>query len=441
MPRIDRRLRSFAPTGRRRTLGAVTPEDFERLAQLRRMQWLALGLLILMAVVFVVSFALQSRYPWLGYVRAASEGGMVGALADWFAVTALFRFPLGIRIPHTNLVATKKDEIGAGLGSFIEQNFLADDVVHEKLARVSGARAAGAWLQRPGNAEHLGELVAGVSLGALTVLEDRDVQDLIEALVRKHVIDPKWGPLLGRALDSFIDGEHEQPLIDLAATRLEEWLLTHPEAFERMASSRLPQWLPGIAQRFVDDRLHAEAVRFARAVAQDRHHPFRIAAQGFLTDLARDLSSKPELQAQLEAFKHEVFDSPRIRSLAASTWESTRAALISLLQDPQSELRVRMNAASRDFGARLLADSTLQFKIDVWVIQAVEHLVRTYRRDLANMVTETVQRWDASEAAEKIELQVGKDLQFIRINGTVVGSLAGLAIYTVATLVILPLTG
>ncbi len=424
-----------------RTLGAVTPEDFARLAQLRRMQGLALGLLGLMAVIFVVSFALQSRYPWLGFVRAASEGGMVGALADWFAVTALFRHPLGLRIPHTNLVSSKKDEIGSGLGSFIEQNFLADEVVHEKLAGISGARAAGDWMQRPGNAEQLNALVSEVALGALTVLDDRDVQDLVEALVRKHVVDPEWGPLLGRALESFVAGEHQEPLIDLAAARFEDWLVNHPEAFERMASSRLPAWLPSIAHRFVDDRLHSEAVRFARSVAEDRGHPFRIAARDFLADLGRDLGEKPELRAQLEAFKHEVFDSPRIRALAATTWAGARAVLVAMLEDPRSELRTRMTAALRDFGGRLLADSTLQYKIDVWVMQAVEHLVRRYRHDLANVVTETVQRWDAQEAAEKIELQIGKDLQFIRINGTVVGSLAGLAIYTVATLIISPLIG
>ncbi|MGD9607308.1 MAG: DUF445 family protein, partial [Leucobacter sp.] len=169
--------------------------------------------------------------------------------------------------------------------------------------------------------------------------------------------------------------------------------------------------------------------------------PFRVAARQFLADLARDFGEKPELQRQLEAFKHEVFDSPRIRSLAASTWQTARAALVGMLEDPGSELRVRMDAALQDFGGRLQDDSTLQFKIDLWVMQVVEHLVRSYRHDLANVVVETVQRWDAQEAAEKIELQVGKDLQFIRINGTVVGSLAGLAIYTIATLVITPLVG
>lgn len=423
----------------KRTLGAVTPDDFERLAQLRKMQGVALGLLLAMAVIFVISFSLQQHYPWLGYVRAASEGGMVGALADWFAVTALFRRPLGLPIPHTNLISHKKDEIGEGLGSFIEQNFLADDVVHEKLSEISGARMAGEWLQERDHAARLSDMIADAGLGALTVLNDNDVRDLIEALVRKHVIEPEWGPLMGRALESFVEGTHHEALLDVAADRLEEWLIGHPEAFDRMLSSRLPAWIPSIAQRFVDDRMHAEAVRFVQSVRNDREHPFRLAVSGFLSELAHDLGEKPELQVQLEAFKREVFDSPRIRALAESTWATARAALVEMLEDPRSELRVRMLAALQDFGQRLTADSTLQFKIDVWVMQVVEHLVRNYRHDLARVVSDTVRRWDAREASEKIELQVGKDLQFIRINGTVVGSLAGLAIYAVATLVILPL--
>ncbi len=423
-----------------RTLGAVTPADFERLAQLRKMQGIALGLLIAMAVVFAVSFALQQHVPWLGYVRAASEGGMVGALADWFAVTALFRHPLGLKIPHTNLISGKKDEIGEGLGSFIEQNFLADEVVHDKLAEISGARMAGQWLTERDHAERVSGMIASASLGALTVLNDDDVRDLIEALVRRHVIEPEWSPLIGRALDSFVSGGHHEALLDVAAERCEEWLVTHPEAFDRMLSSRLPGWVPSIAQRFLDGRAHAEAVRFVQAVRENREHPFRVAVSGFLADLARDLGEKPELQAQLEAFKLEIFDSPRIRALAASTWATARAAIVEMLEDPRSELRVRLLAALQDFGQRLLGDSTLQYKIDVWVMQVVEHLVRNYRHDLANVVTETVRKWDAQEAAEKIELQIGKDLQFIRINGTIVGSLAGLTIYTIATLVITPLT-
>ncbi len=405
------------------------------------MQAIAIALLVAMAVVFVVSFVLQSRYPGWGFVRAASEGGMVGALADWFAVTALFRHPLGLKIPHTNLISQKKDEIGAGLGGFVEENFLADDVVHDKLSEISGARRAGEWLADRANAERVGQMAASAGLGTLAVLDDGDVQELIEVLVRRHVVDPAWAPMLGRSAETFVAGRHHEALLDIAADRLGEWLISHPEAFDRVISSRLPSWMPSVVDRFLDQRLHSEAVKFTQNVAADPEHPFRIAVGRFLSDLARDLGEQDRLQQQVESFKHEVFDSPRIRALATSTWQTARAAIVEMLEDPSSDLRMRMVSAAQDFGHKLQDDATLQYKIDVWVMEVVEHLVRTYRHDLANVITETVQRWDAREAAEKIELQVGKDLQFIRLNGTIVGSLAGLAIYTIATLVIAPLAG
>lgn len=405
------------------------------------MQAIALGLLVGMAVLFVVTFIFQDRVPWLAYVRAASEGGMVGALADWFAVTALFRHPLGIPIPHTNLIANKKDEIGEGLGAFIEENFLADDVVHDKLSEISGARMAGAWLRQPGHAARVSEMISGIGLGALTVLDDQDVQELTESLVRRHIVNPEWGPLLGRATGSFVTGGHHESLVELAAGRIEQWLVQHPQAFDRMLSSQLPQWVPSIVDRFVDQRMHTEAVRFVHRVATEPEHPAREAITKFLVDLSEDLQHQESLQEQLEAFKHEVFDSPRIRTLAASTWQAARAALVEMLENPESELRQRITVALQDFGHKLEADSTLQYKIDVWVMNVVEYLVRTYRHDLAQVVSDTVQRWDTQEAAEKIELQVGKDLQYIRINGTVIGSLAGLAIFAIAHLIVAPLAG
>lgn len=422
-----------------KTLGAVTPADFEKLAHLRKMKALALGLLILMALVFVVSFSLQDRFPWLGYVRAASEGGMVGAIADWFAVTAIFRYPLGIKIPHTNIVATKKDEIGQGLGTFIEDNFLSDEVVHEKLSTISGARLVGSWLTTPGNAPRVGDAVANIGLGAITVLDDNDVRELIEGLTRRHLIDPVWGPTLSRGAESFLAGGHHEALIDLAADRLALWLENNPQAFDKIVSGQLPSWVPSMLDRFIDNRAHHEAVRFVRAVRADRQHSVRGTINTFLRELANDLANKPALIEQVEQVKHEIFDSPRVRSLTESTWQAAKRALTESLSDPESEIRVRINRAAEDFGRRLLGDPTLQYKIDVWVMGIAEHLVRTYRHDISNVVSETVQRWDAREAAEKIELQVGKDLQFIRINGTVVGSLAGLVIFTIAQNLIHPL--
>lgn len=419
----------------RNTLGARSDADFAKLAGLRRMQRIALITLLGMAVVFAVSFALQDRVPWLTFVRAAAEGGMVGGLADWFAITALFRRPLGLPIPHTNLVSAKKNEIGEGLGSFIEENFLADDVIHDKLSRINGAERAGEWICRPHNARHIDQLVAQTAHAALTVLDDQDVQELLEALARRHLIEAEWSPVLGRALGELTAERYPDAVIDLAADHLDAWLVAHPQAFQALISRRTPDWLPSMVNRFVDARLHSEALRFVRDVRHNPEHPFRAVAHEFLADLAWDLQSAPELREQVHRLGREVFDSPRVRHLTTRVWERVREVLLEQFADPDSEIRQRIVRVLIDFGGKLQRDKTLQFKIDVWVMQVTEHLVRSYRHDLAGIVTDTVRKWDAQEAAQKIELQVGKDLQFIRMNGTVVGALAGLAITTVAHVV------
>jgi uncharacterized membrane-anchored protein YjiN (DUF445 family) len=198
--------------------------DAEKAAALRKMKLVALGLLIAMAIVFVFAFALQREYPWLQYVRAAAEGGMVGALADWFAVTALFKYPMGIKIPHTAIIPRRKDQIGASLGEFVETNFLSEQVVQDKLASINIARKAGEWLSTPGGAERVAKEGAAVIRGVFKVLNDDDVQAVIEGLVRKHLLAPPWGPPVGRMAERiFAEGHHHQ-LVDLLVDRAADWV-------------------------------------------------------------------------------------------------------------------------------------------------------------------------------------------------------------------------
>lgn len=406
--------------------------DDDKRAALVRMKRLATGLLVLMAVIFVISFALQDEYPWLQYVRAASEGGMVGALADWFAVTALFRHPLGIPIPHTAIIRTKKDEIGQSLGQFVEENFLSGDIVRGKLDSIGVSRHAGRWLAQPDNARRLGDETAAAVRGAITLLDDSDVQDVIEALARKHLLDPPWGPPLGSLMGGIVAAGHHTMLVDTLVDQAEAWLARNPESFARMVSSRMPTWLPSFVGSLVDDRLYREALGFVRAVRAEPSHPLRVALDGYLVTLAHDLATDPELITRVEEIKNNVFDSPRVRSLATDAWESTKTSLLSAMDDPGSPLRASLESIVIDLGRRLESESSLAGKVDRWVGTVAAHLVDRYRGDIASIITETIGRWDPRETAEKLELQVGKDLQFIRINGTVVGSLAGLAIFTVA---------
>ncbi|MDQ0030662.1 DUF445 domain-containing protein [Arthrobacter bambusae] len=409
--------------------------DAEKAAALRRMKSVALALLIVMAVVFTAAFALQKQYPWLEYVRAAAEGGMVGALADWFAVTALFKYPMGLKIPHTAIIPRRKDQIGASLGEFVETNFLSEQVVQEKLASVDIARKAGMWLAYPGGAERIAKEGSALIRGAFTVLNDDDVQAVIEGMVRKHLLTPPWGPPVGRMAERiFADGHHHK-LVDLLVDRAADWVEANHSTVNRLVSDRSPLWVPSFVDDIVGDRVYNEIAKFIRAVQQDPDHQVRRSIDTYLNDLAQDLQHDPAMIARAEVIKTQFLGDPEVRELASRTWGTIKNALLTAVDDPDSELTRRFESAVRDFGSRLVRDDELAGKVNAWIGDAAGYLVKTYRSDIAGVITETVARWDAEETSQKIELQVGKDLQYIRINGTVVGSLAGLAIFAVAHLV------
>jgi uncharacterized membrane-anchored protein YjiN (DUF445 family) len=409
--------------------------DAEKAAALRRMKSVALALLIVMAVVFTAAFALQKQYPWLEYVRAAAEGGMVGALADWFAVTALFKYPMGLKIPHTAIIPRRKDQIGASLGEFVETNFLSEQVVQEKLASVDIARKAGTWLASPGGPERIAKEGSALIRGAFTVLNDDDVQAVIEGMVRKHLLTPPWGPPVGRMAERiFADGHHHK-LVDLLVDRAADWVEANHSTVNRLVSDRSPLWVPSFVDDIVGDRVYNEIAKFIRAVQQDPDHQVRQSIDTYLGDLAQDLQHDPAMIARAETIKTQVLGDPEVRELASRTWGTIKDALLTAVDDPDSELTQRFKSAVRDFGLRLVNDDELAGKVNAWIGDAAGYLVKTYRSDIAGVITDTVARWDAEETSQKIELQVGKDLQYIRINGTVVGSLAGLAIFAVAHLV------
>ncbi|MCR2784220.1 MULTISPECIES: DUF445 domain-containing protein [unclassified Microbacterium] len=410
----------------------LSPADQERRRALRVMKNVALGALVFMAVVFAVSFPLQQEVPWLAYVRAAAEGGMVGALADWFAVTALFRHPLGIPIPHTAIIPSRKDEIGRTLGEFVETNFLSAEVVRTKLESMGVSRRLGEWLARPEHADRVADEGSAMVAGVLRALSDSDVQDLITDIAREHVIAPEWGPPLGGWLERLVDAGAHHGAVDLAADTIAAWLEVNRASFDGLVSRRLPSWVPSMAHRLIDDTLYKEAVTFVRAVQDDPGHPARRAVDQYLERLADNLQHDPATIGRFEDAKGGVFDSPRVRELAAEAWNTTKAGLLTSLADPTSALRQRATQALVDAGARLSTDPALQHRVDTWVTDGAVFLVDRYRHDIASIITETVEKWDPAETTEKIELMVGRDLQYIRLNGTIVGALAGLLIFTIA---------
>ena len=415
----------------------LTAADQLKRRGLRRMKVVATGLFLAATAVFLVALAFEEGGPaWVGYVRAAAEAGMVGALADWFAVTALFRRPLGLPIPHTAIIPTRKDTFGDALGSFVGANFLSEDVVRDKLRRVGIAQRVGAWVVQPDNAERVTSELANVVKGAITVLRDDDVQAIVEQAVVRRLTDQPWGPPLGRLLGQVLtDGAHHK-LVDLMCDRAYDWVRDNHDRIVGLVSERSPVWSPKFMDSLLGDKVYNELLNFAWAVKTEADHPMRQAVDHFLISFAGDLQHDPVTMGRAEAVKQQVVEHPDVQRLIGSAWGTAKGMLLAAAEDPSSELRKRIREGLVSFGRRLVSDESMRAKVDGWLEGAAGHVVGNYRDEITTLITDTVERWDAEETARKIELQVGRDLQFIRINGTVVGALAGLAIYAVGQWVV-----
>ncbi|MEC3975393.1 DUF445 domain-containing protein [Amycolatopsis sp. H20-H5] len=415
--------------------GGAAAEEEKRLG-LRKMKLVALSFLIGATIVFLLtSWGVAHGWgAWAGYVRAAAEAGMVGALADWFAVTALFRHPLGIKIPHTAIIPNKKDALGDSLGDFVGSNFLSESVVRDKVRRVELSKRLGGWLSQPENAERVTSELATVVRGAMKVLRDDDVQAILEQAVVKRIVDKPWGPPLGKILAGvFTDGAHHK-LVDLMCDRGYEWVRDNHATMLRVVSDRAPSWSPKFVDEMLADKVYGEVLAFTWAVKTDINHPMRLALDKFLGEFAQDLQTDADTMARAEQVKSQILDHAEVQKLIGSAWSTAKDMLISAAEDPSSELRRRVREGLLSLGQRLVSDDELRSKVDGWVEGAAGYVVANYSKEITGIITDTVQRWDAEETSRKIELQVGRDLQFIRINGTVVGALAGLVIYAVAEL-------
>ena len=393
----------------------------------------AAGLLLVAAAVYVLARRWEAGGGggWVGYLRAAAEAGMVGGLADWFAVTALFRRPLGLPIPHTALIPTRKDALGRSLGDFVGTNFLSAEVVGGRIRRSDVAGIAGRWLAVPGHAERVAAELAAVLRGALGVLRDDDVQAVLEQVVAQRFRSIQAGPLLGRLLGRVVADRAHARLVELAVDRAHAWLLANRDTLVGVIADQGPSWSPRFVDRRVANRVHSELVRITAEIAADPDHPARDAADRLLTGLADDLRSDPDTMARADALLTALLERPAVRAAVGDLAAAARRLVLELVDDPRSELRVRTVVGLRGLGDRLVGDPQLRGKVNGWLEDAAAYVVTNHRDELTRTVTETVERWDAAETTRKIELQVGRDLQFIRINGTVVGALAGLAIHAV----------
>ncbi|AZM46234.1 DUF445 domain-containing protein [Streptomyces sp. WAC 06738] len=412
---------------------AYTDADAEKRRGVRRMKTLATGLLLLAAVVFTLARWAQHNGAgaWSGYVAAAAEAGMVGALADWFAVTALFKRPLGLPIPHTAIIPTKKDQLGRSLGDFVGENFLSADVVRARLHALGLGSRVGGWLAEPDNADRVTAEASTVLRGALTVLRDNDVQAIVGEAINRRAAALEVGPGLGKLLERVVaDGGHRR-VVDMVCERAESWLILNGPSVVGAVAGGAPGWTPRFVDRRVGERVYKELLRFIGEMRDSPEHPARGALDRFLSDFAADLQGDTATRARVERLKGEILARDEVQDFIASAWTSLRGMIVGAAEDERSELRLRARTALLSFGQRMAADERLQAKVDGWAEDVATHVVTTYQHQITSLISDTVAGWDADQTSRKIEANIGRDLQFIRINGTVVGSLAGLVIYTV----------
>jgi uncharacterized membrane-anchored protein YjiN (DUF445 family) len=409
---------------------AASTDEGERLAALRRMKLLATGLLVLAAIVFVVARRFDGTVA--GYVEAFSEAAMVGALADWFAVTALFRHPLGIPIPHTAIIPERKDDIGRGLGTFVQGNFLSGPVIADKIRSVGVADRIGHHLADPENARKLGENAGDVVAAAVEVLRDEDVAPVVDQMVTARVQAVPAAALAAKVLDAAIAEGHHHVFVDSLLAGTANFLDRNEVTLRARLDRESPWWVPDAVDDRVFARLTGGGKRFIAEVAADPDHPVRKQLDERARELIVKLRTSPEMEARGEELKAQLLAHPALRAWTSTLWQDLRTALVTAGNDPDSELRARLEGGIVRLGESLATDPELRAKIDGWVEKTVLYVLDQYRDEVADLISGTVARWDADDASRRIELQVGRDLQFIRINGTVVGGLVGVIIHALA---------
>ncbi len=402
--------------------------------QLDRMKRRATGLLVAMTAVFLVALVVEQAHPWVGYVRATAEAAMVGGLADWFAITALFRHPLNIPIPHTAIIPRRKDRIGRTLGNFVQHNFLSPEVLGAKLLAVRPSRRVAEWLRRPENARSLAGHAASALRSASEVVKDEDVHALLERSVIEPLRQRPIAPVLAKGLMLLTANDRHQQLLDRVINGLAGLIMENEPFIRGRIQAESPWWVP----TFVDEKVHAKVVagiqRTLLEVATDPAHPMRRQFDELLTDWIVRLQESPEAIARADALKHQLFDHPTSRRLSASLWDEVKQVL-----DRQSETDDDATPGALDRGLIALADGALEdeallAKLDGWIAEAVLRVVDQHRHEVGRLIEHTVSNWDPGETSKRLELAVGRDLQFVRINGTLVGGLVGLILYTASHL-------
>lgn len=409
----------------------VDRRDLDRRRALRRMRWVATGLLVLMTVVFVATRLAPPAWSWAGYVAAFAEAAMVGACADWFAVTALFRRPLGLPIPHTAIIPRNKAKIGQALGDFIAGEFLSPRVLDRKLKDVQPAARLAGWLRDPAHVDALAVRLAGALPDVFPSADA--LRGLIGEAIRRAARAGPLAPATGRILSYLWNDAGARRLLDQIIARAGAFLSANGEVIEAGVAGAAWSWLPKWVDKLLADRL-TRGLLSAVDDLRDPSHPWRLELDAWVRDLIVRLDTDPDMEAQLQSWKDAALTDAAWQAGLRGVWAELEGRLTADRQGLIDALSPAIARALTGAGTWLAEDVRARDRLDGWIRVAMRKGVSPRRQEIGAFVAQVVAGWDAGEVVEKLELQVGRDLQFIRVNGTLVGGIVGLLIYTITRL-------
>lgn len=408
--------------------------DEAKRKQLRKYKAFATGLFVLMAIIFVITTILQKTNTshWIGYVRAFSEAAMVGALADWFAVTALFRHPLGIPIPHTNLIENSKERLGDNLGSFVVTNFLSPQNIRPYIQKLKISNFVGEWLVKEKNQKILIRNLSDIVLDILNKLDDSAVSGFISKKVSEMTNDIKFNVIIGNGINYLLDKNDHQRIITNLSKQIKDYIIENEEMIEDRVKKGSYSFIPSFVDNKIAEKIASGLSDFFKEVEEDPQHEIRSLITKKIYEFSQDLKEDPKWEGEFKSIKDGLLKNDKLNEYSNDIWISIKSTLTKELQEDQSSLKKYISQNLNEFSQNLKTDEKLQNKIDHWVrVTAYKYILKNTHQ-FGNLISSTVGNWKGKELSEKMELEVGKDLQFIRVNGTLVGGLVGLIIYTIA---------
>jgi uncharacterized membrane-anchored protein YjiN (DUF445 family) len=407
--------------------------DVAKLESLQRMQGIALALLLTMVAVLAATSLNIAAHPWTAWLKAFAEAAVVGAVADWFAVVALFRHPLGLPISHTAIIPNNKDRIGESLGRFVEENFLTPENVMQRLARVNIAKAAGTWLAEPANSDRTARGICAMVPRVLTMIQDEDVARFLTRTLLGELEKINLSPVAGEVLELVTSGDQYQALFDDALKGIER-LITGNQVLILEKFAEASKYTPGFVDQYIVDRFVAGIIRLLQEVIAAPEHPLRMQFADSTRRLIEKLKTSAEMYERGAAIKRQIIEHLRTKPYYAALWNDIKNRILADVASDQSRLRETASSLLNALGSGLAKDEVMQHKLNEWLLGAMQTLMLAHRHQISLLITDVVKSWDARDVSEKIELEIGKDLQFIRLNGTLVGGCVGVLLHLLGML-------